>query len=169
VSFLTFVSSAFVVSPVLQLSPVQSASPIPKPCDRLRKIHADAGPDCATAARPDRGEPAPSSLRVAPRCLLCGLLSHAGSQRHEADERNQSPHWHVEESIVLTQIMSRIVGNSYFGITSVLPVTQQKPGKAPIHAQRQTHVIKNIKTYSTTSPMLWPRIGAKRLPDFSRQ
>jgi hypothetical protein len=35
-----------------------------------------------------------------------GLLSHAGSQRHEAEERNQSPHWHVEESIVLTQIMS---------------------------------------------------------------
>src|SRR5260370_13143278 len=57
---LTFVSSAFVVSSVLQLSPAQSASRIPKPCDRLRKIRAHAGPDRATAARPDRGEPAPT-------------------------------------------------------------------------------------------------------------
>jgi hypothetical protein len=33
---------------VLQLSPAQSASRIPKPCDRLRKIRAHARPDCAT-------------------------------------------------------------------------------------------------------------------------
>src|SRR5260370_37632447 len=44
-SFLTFVSPAFVVSSVLQLSPAQSASRIPKPCDWLRKIRAHAGPD----------------------------------------------------------------------------------------------------------------------------
>ena len=59
-SFLTFVSLAFVVSSVLQLSPAQSASRIPKPCDWLRKIRAHAGPDRATVARPDRGEPAPT-------------------------------------------------------------------------------------------------------------
>jgi hypothetical protein len=59
-SFLTFVSPAFVVSSVLQLSPAQSASRIPKPCDWLRKIRAHAGPDRATVARPDRGEPAPT-------------------------------------------------------------------------------------------------------------
>jgi hypothetical protein len=59
-SFLTFVSPAFVVSSVSQLSPAQSASRIPKPCDWLRKIRAHAGPDRATVARPDRGEPAPT-------------------------------------------------------------------------------------------------------------
>jgi TetR/AcrR family transcriptional regulator, transcriptional repressor for nem operon len=37
-----------------------SASRIPKPCDWLRKIRAHAGPDRATVARPDRGEPAPT-------------------------------------------------------------------------------------------------------------
>jgi len=59
-SFLTFVSPAFVVSSVLQLSPAQNALRIPKPCDWLRKIRAHAGPDRATVARPDRGEPAPT-------------------------------------------------------------------------------------------------------------
>src|SRR6202035_1397087 len=56
-------------------------------------------------------------LKFLHRCALrfdvwyAGLLSHAGSQRHEAEERNQSPHWHVEESIVLTQIMSASSAN----------------------------------------------------------
>ena len=40
---------------------------------------------------------------------------------------------------------------------------------APFASPRQTHVIRNIKTYSTPSPTLCPMMGANKLPDFSRQ
>jgi uncharacterized protein DUF4158 len=61
--------SAFVVSSVLQLSPAQSASRIPKPCDRLRKIRAHARPDRATKRILLRGVARDDDHRLSP-CMI---------------------------------------------------------------------------------------------------
>ena len=85
-SILTCVSSAFVVSSVLQLSQAQSASRIPKPCDRLRKIRAHARPDRATKRILLRGVARDDDHRLSP-CMISDVglrrpvVEGAGPQR----------------------------------------------------------------------------------------
>ena len=50
-----------------------------------------------------------------------------------------------------------------------LRVTRSEPPEASYPVQRHSHVIRNIKTYSTPSLALCPIMGANKLPDFSRQ
>ena len=80
------VFSPFVVSSVLQLCPAQSASHIPKPCDRLRKIRAHARPDRATKWILLRGVARDDDHRLSP-CMISDVglrrpvVEGAGPQR----------------------------------------------------------------------------------------
>ena len=58
---------------------------------------------------------------------------------------------------------------SSWSITSCLPITRSEPPEASYPVQRHSHVIRNIKTYSTPSLALCPIMEANKLPDFSRQ
>jgi hypothetical protein len=77
----------------------------------------------------------------------------------------------MTRSATYVRALVRIVGSTYLAGLDYGRVARQsaRASKALNVGQRQSHVIKNINTYSTPSLTLCPMIGLKRLPDFSRQ
>ncbi len=96
----------------------------------------------------------PSTLRR--RCPETGLRGDAAAERQHW---GRSPRRGLRDNVVGARVDA----------TSGYHVTQPELGWPPFAGHRQAHVIRNINTYSTPSLTLCPMIGAKRLPDFSRQ